>query len=203
MLRVLTTPVTRRLTSRLVAGVLVLACVSCGPAVSEGSGRATPTATAAGVAPPPAQIPAATLQTGDGDPVQDGVRFAHTWIVGGRIQSVEPQPPLPWPPPIAHRSAEENRISIPGTPSPVWVEIRVYDKLDRTGAPTGTPLRTVTCDPGSGTPCEVVPLTVPGGGPRMITVNAAWPVSKALAREVDMPANMASVRVAWLFRLTA
>jgi hypothetical protein len=162
--------------------------------------------------PPPAELPAARIVlAGTTNKVQEGTLFAYTWILGGQARIVDPALPLPWPAAAAVPLVvpDEVLVRIDTVPVPSWVDVRVYSTVGADTAPIGTPLQTVTCDPKSGESCATtgpdgvrsVRVKLTRGGPRMITVNAAWPVARKIAQDARMPGNALAVRSAWLFRL--
>jgi hypothetical protein len=207
--------------ARLLAAVLVtVACLGCAPP-SRTAGPAAAASTTASSSiftrsvPPPARIPDAVVLAGDGGHpstvLQRGTLYADTWISDGRISTVAPMLPVPWPAPadLPTGATDEIFASIPSVPAPSWVDVRVYGTVGHNGVPPATALAAVTCDP-STDPCAVrgpggvpsIRLSLNRGGPRLIIVNAAWPVPRALRPTVRMPAGMITVRAAWLFRLT-
>jgi hypothetical protein len=202
--------VARWLSCLLATALLIAGCaVPAERAVEANSASPTTATTMRRSAPPPVEIPDVALLTRNGERVQQGELFASTWIVDGAIEAAAPRLPLRWPAPVRHRPSDEVLLNLNSTPPPAWVDIRVYATVDRNGAPSGVPLHVVTCDPGSADPCATgdggdatVRLSVPSGGRRLITVNAAWPIPTATARTIHMPRTVVSARASWLFSLT-
>lgn len=178
--------------------------------------------------PPPERLPQPTLLLLDdgasraSSARQPGVSVYHHWVVDGKPDAHEAEPPISWPEPLRATSTDKAVVDLGTKVRPGTVEVYVYEKVGTDGVPVGEePTTVLTCESGRLKPGRLgedsAPCAAPQGGDsgyqnlRLILPTSSWrgehffvvwaswpvPVDENANRSAQTPAYDGS----WIFSL--
>lgn len=177
---------------------------------------------------PPEHPPTPVLSLGEGaSPAsgarQPGVQVYRHWVVDGKTDAREPEPPISWPDPLVAKSTDQAVLDIGTRVVPGTVDVLVYEKVGPDGVPNENPATVLKCESGRLVPSRlggdesgvcpvprgqgteglgsrlVLPVNSLKGGRYFLVVSASWPVK--IDQEAEESAQTPTYDAAWIFSL--
>lgn len=153
------------------------------------------------------------------DTRQSGVLVYYTWVLYGKLDTYEAEPPISWPEPLKVKNTYEAVVDLGTDVMPRSVEVYVYEKVGPNGVPQGEPVKVLTCKSGqleagrlgSSESCTVPHDEEPKGNQQLVlpirswenerffAVWAAWPVP--VDKDAKSPGPVLEYAASWIFSL--